>query len=149
MKRIIIIPSIQDPRHTVANIASFQSEWEEKIPIVVIYGTCPNVNRAKGEGGKPIRNWTPQWNQTKIGDIREDLNDLVKHNVPIYFFDDLTQDKLWKALDMLADGGQLPREVNSAQFKKCVEGIFSGTYNYGAQRNKGFIVANNFSAAKK
>ena len=148
---IIVIPSISDPRSTLTSIAMFQNAFniDPPIPVVVIYGTCPEPLRALGEGGRRIRNWRPHWDDTRDVECRDRFSDVSQFNgIPVYFFDRPTQFTVWESLRDSARRKSitLPDGLTEDTFVKAVDAIFGATYSYGAQRNKAFIVANNLGA---
>jgi hypothetical protein len=150
-KSIIIIPSIADPRSTVASIAQFQNAFniEPPMPIVVVYGACPIAHKARGEGGRKVEDWPPPWDNARFRNYRERFKAIADNfGVPVYFFDDATQARLWDFLCEEVDKGKFkpPRGIGPEDMRDCIEEIFGATYSYGAQRNKAFIVANNLSA---
>lgn len=150
-ENIIVIPSIVDPRSTMENIAFFQNSFDitPPMPIVVIYGTCPDKDRARGEGNQKVFGWNEPWELRKWKDFEKRFIDIAKHNgVPIFFFDKNTQKQVWDQMIDIANKQSLefPSGLKKEDFIQCVDRIFSSTYSYGAQRNKAFIVANSLFA---
>lgn len=146
---IIVVPSIGDPRNTVTSLAMFQNAFDIKppIPIVVIYGTCTDSYKALGENGKKISNWEPKWNNSRFNELRTRFRGISEADlVPIYFFDDEAQRTIWIELEKCTTSNLLPDDVTQDIFTKSINDIFGATYSYGAQRNKGFIVASMLNA---
>jgi hypothetical protein len=151
---LIVIPSINDPTNTLRSIAALQNAFDinPPIPILVLYGSCPNANRALGEGGKEEKNWPPRWPFEKFKALRTQFQDIADHNgMTIYFLDDATQEmKMWNPLNDAANGNDIvpPQGVTRESFIKVIDEIFGATYSYGAQRNKAFMVACNLNARR-
>lgn len=147
---IIVIPSISDPRNTVASVAMFQNAFDitPLMPIVIIYGTCPHPFEALGEGSKRLDHWQPPW-RDQWDKYRERFKETAHHNgVPVFFFDDKTQYQVWQNLKDLPNQKDvdLPQGIDKDDFLRCVDSIFGATYSYGAQRNKAFLTASNLSS---
>lgn len=151
-ERIIIIPSIGDPRNTVTSIATFQNAFgiDPPLPIVVVYGSCPDEFRALGENMQPQEEWISPWSTDKIEEYRRRFKQISEQNsIPIYFFDKRTQWEVWGHLISSINNvkkNTLPDAITQDDLRMCIDEIFGATYSYGAQRNKAFIVANNLSS---
>lgn len=150
-KNIIAIPSILDPRGTMASIATFQNAFDinPPLPIVVIYGACPDKARATGEGKENVSNWEEPWERNGWEDYKTRFHEIAEHNgVPVFFFDREAQCRVWDQLRTIADkrSVKFPSELKKNDFIQCIDSVFSSTYSYGAQRDKAFIVANSLSA---
>jgi len=149
---IIVIPSIGDPRNTLTSIAMFQNAFNinPPMPVVVLYGNCPSgLNpspefRPRGEEGSCVDDWKPRWDEDRFEEFRERFRQVADFNgVPVIFFDNVTQRRIWKSLRARAEPEKAPLlgGIDKEGFIKCVDDIFSATYSYGAQRNKAFIAA--------
>lgn len=148
---IVVIPSISDPRNTLTSIAMFQNAFniDPPMPIVVVYGTCPDEFDARGEGGRLLPNWEPPWDHALFDEYRKRFSEVAESNrIPVIFFDNRTQHHVWTSLKERAFQKEisLPDGITQDDFINSVNGIFGATYSYGAQRNKAFIAAHTLAA---
>lgn len=147
---IIVVPSISDPRNTLTSIAAFQNAFNiaPPMPVVVIYGTRP-LQWPKAPGRPRAQKQPPPQIDRLDESCRDRFKDISQFNgIPVYFFDQETQYRLWQSLhDRVLQGGiPLRGKATAESLEKALDGIFGATYSYGAQRNKAFIVANNLAA---